>query len=166
MMRLLGTLRSAATSTVLGLCYLNSSCLFCVQAVFSHTTTSIHCDLLEKHTSSRKQHFLALHSTINRRKIHREGESQEKDWAKDNLNKKIKTSGNTVIARNSITRSRASPRCSREEKMMKPSGLKNSYRISLVVQGIRIHLPIQGTQVRSLVREDPTCCVATKPTCL
>ena len=28
---------------------------------------------------------------------------------------------------------------------------------SLVVQCLRIHLPMQGTQVRSLVQEDPTC---------
>ena len=33
----------------------------------------------------------------------------------------------------------------------------------LVVQWLRIRLPMQGTQVRSLVREDPTCCRATKP---
>ena len=30
-------------------------------------------------------------------------------------------------------------------------------RASPVVQGLRIRLPIQGTQVRSLVQEDPTC---------
>ena len=34
---------------------------------------------------------------------------------------------------------------------------------SLVVQWLRIHLPMQGTQVRSLVQEDPTCRGATKP---
>ena len=34
---------------------------------------------------------------------------------------------------------------------------------SLVVQWSRIRLPIQGTQVRALVREDPTCRGATKP---
>ena len=33
---------------------------------------------------------------------------------------------------------------------------------SLVVQWLRIHLPMQGTQVRSLVREDRTCHRATK----
>ena len=33
----------------------------------------------------------------------------------------------------------------------------------LVVQWLRIHLPMQGTQVRFLVWEDPTCCGATKP---
>ena len=36
---------------------------------------------------------------------------------------------------------------------------------SLVVQWLRIPLPMQGTRVRSLVREDPTCCGATKPMC-
>ena len=34
-----------------------------------------------------------------------------------------------------------------------------------VVQWLRIHLPMQGTQVRSLVWEDPTCRRATKPVC-
>ena len=34
---------------------------------------------------------------------------------------------------------------------------------SLVVQGLRIRLPMQRTRVRSLVREDPTCHRATKP---
>ena len=34
---------------------------------------------------------------------------------------------------------------------------------SLVAQWLRIHLPMQGTRVRSLVREDPTYCRATKP---
>ena len=36
-------------------------------------------------------------------------------------------------------------------------------RASLVAQWLRIHLPMQGTWVRSLVREDPTCCGTTKP---
>ena len=36
---------------------------------------------------------------------------------------------------------------------------------SLVVQRIRIHLPMQGTQVQSLIQEDPTCRRATKPMC-
>ena len=34
---------------------------------------------------------------------------------------------------------------------------------SLVVQWVRICLPVQGTRVRALVWEDPTCCGATKP---
>ena len=33
---------------------------------------------------------------------------------------------------------------------------------SMVVQWLRIHLPMQGTQVQSLVREDPTCHGANK----
>ena len=36
-------------------------------------------------------------------------------------------------------------------------------RTSLVVQWLRICLPMQGTRVRALVREDPTFCGATKP---
>ncbi|KAJ8788542.1 hypothetical protein J1605_005273 [Eschrichtius robustus] len=38
--------------------------------------------------------------------------------------------------------------------------LKNRQRASLVVQWLRILLPMQGTRVRALVREDPTCCGA------
>ena len=34
---------------------------------------------------------------------------------------------------------------------------------SLGVQWLRIHLPMQGTWVRALVQEDPTCLGATKP---
>ena len=34
---------------------------------------------------------------------------------------------------------------------------------SLVVQSLRICLPMQGTRVPALVREDPTCHGATKP---
>ena len=34
---------------------------------------------------------------------------------------------------------------------------------SLVAQWLRIRLPMQGTQVQSLVQEDPTCCRATEP---
>ena len=34
---------------------------------------------------------------------------------------------------------------------------------SLVAQWLRIRLPMQGTRVQALVREDPTCHGATKP---
>ena len=34
---------------------------------------------------------------------------------------------------------------------------------SLVAQWLRIHLPMQGTRVRALVREDPTCRGAARP---
>ena len=38
-------------------------------------------------------------------------------------------------------------------------------RTSLVVHWLRILLPMQGTQVRALVQEDPTCRGATNPVC-
>ena len=46
---------------------------------------------------------------------------------------------------------------------MKLVPLKHWGRTSLVAQGLRIHLPMHGTWVRALVREDPTCRRATKP---
>ena len=42
---------------------------------------------------------------------------------------------------------------------------KSRSRTSLVAQWLRIHPPMQGTWVRALVREDPTCYGATKPVC-
>ena len=36
-------------------------------------------------------------------------------------------------------------------------------RTSLVVQWLRIRLPMQGTQVWALVQDNATCCRATKP---
>ena len=41
--------------------------------------------------------------------------------------------------------------------------IKNSLGTSLMAQWLRIRLARQGTQVRALVWEDPTCCGATKP---
>ena len=41
--------------------------------------------------------------------------------------------------------------------------LKWPYWTSLVAQWVRIHLPMQGIWVQSLVQEDPTCLKATKP---
>ena len=41
--------------------------------------------------------------------------------------------------------------------------LKIKYRASLVAQWLRICLPMQGTWVRALVWEDPTCRRATRP---
>ena len=43
--------------------------------------------------------------------------------------------------------------------------LRNYLGTSLVVQWFGIRLPMQGTQVRALVREDPTFRGATKPMC-
>ena len=45
------------------------------------------------------------------------------------------------------------------EKRMK----RNEDRASLVVQWLRIRLPMQGSRVRALVWEDPTCHGATGP---
>ena len=41
--------------------------------------------------------------------------------------------------------------------------VKINYRASLVAQWLGIRLPMQGTRVQALVREDPTCRGATKP---
>ena len=41
--------------------------------------------------------------------------------------------------------------------------IKKNRGASLVVQWLRICLPMQGTQVQALVWEDPTCCRAAKP---
>ena len=43
--------------------------------------------------------------------------------------------------------------------------LRTKLRASLVVQWLGIHLPVQGTRVRALVLEDPTCCGAARPVC-
>ena len=39
---------------------------------------------------------------------------------------------------------------------------KTTSGTSLVTQWLRIHLPMQGTQVSALVQEDATCCGAAK----
>ena len=40
---------------------------------------------------------------------------------------------------------------------------RTCFRTSLVAQWLRVRLPTQGTRVRALVREYPTCRGATKP---
>ena len=50
-----------------------------------------------------------------------------------------------------------------EGKKVKNKCLKMAIGTSLVAQWLRIRLPMQGTQVRALVQEDPTCHGATKP---
>ena len=49
---------------------------------------------------------------------------------------------------------------SMQEKMCNNN---SNNRASLVAQWLRICLPMQGTRVRALVWEDPTCRGATKP---
>ena len=46
---------------------------------------------------------------------------------------------------------------------MKINYIYKALRTSLVAQWLRIRLPMQGTRVRALVQEDPTCGGATKP---
>ena len=43
------------------------------------------------------------------------------------------------------------------------SHARTQWGTTLVAQWLRIHLPMQGTRVRALVKEDPTCRGATKP---
>ena len=45
------------------------------------------------------------------------------------------------------------------------TSLKSNNYISPVVQCLRIQLPMQGSQVQSLVLEDSACCGAIKPVC-
>ena len=55
-------------------------------------------------------------------------------------------------------------RCQRRAGVGRPKQvvIKNS-RASLVAQWLRVCLPMQGTRVRALVWEDPTCRGATRP---
>ena len=48
-------------------------------------------------------------------------------------------------------------------KKLKQVTIKTGGGTSLMVKWLRIRLPTQGTQVRALVWEDPTCRGATKP---
>ena len=48
-------------------------------------------------------------------------------------------------------------------KKTKNTNSKKYMRASLVAQWLRIRLPMQGTRVRALVWEDPTCHGATRP---
>ena len=54
--------------------------------------------------------------------------------------------------------------CDRTEQTLRGlMRIKTHPGTSLVVQWLRICLPMQGTRVRALVQEDPTCRGATKP---
>ena len=48
-----------------------------------------------------------------------------------------------------------------EEKIWSQNCVKDVFGTSLVVQWLRIRLPMQGTRVRSLVGDSSTCCGAT-----
>ena len=49
------------------------------------------------------------------------------------------------------------------DKIQHPFMIKTLQRASLVAQWLRICLPMQGTRVRALVWEDPTCRGAAGP---
>ena len=51
----------------------------------------------------------------------------------------------------------------KETRMEKQEAEGDHRNKKLVAQWLRIHLPMQGTRVRALVWEDPTCHRATKP---
>ena len=51
------------------------------------------------------------------------------------------------------------------DKIQLSCTIKTLRGTSLVVQGLGIHLPVQRTQVQSLVWEDPTRLQAIKPVC-
>ena len=48
-------------------------------------------------------------------------------------------------------------------RFLKKLTIELPFGASLVAQWLRICLPMQGTRVRALVWEDPTCCGATRP---
>ena len=50
-----------------------------------------------------------------------------------------------------------------ETEALESTYQKLNYWASLVAQWLRICLPMQGTRVRALVWEDPTCRGATRP---
>ena len=51
------------------------------------------------------------------------------------------------------------------KKNLKNNHQKTIKGASLVVHWLRIRLPMQGTQVRAPVQEDPTCRRAAEPVC-
>ena len=98
-----------------------------------------------------------------------------KGVSSDKEEKRVKSWGIPVIrgCRNvekSIRKVEKSLRCWWECKLIQPLWRtvwrflkKLKIGASLVVQWLRIRLPMQGTWVRALVWEDPTCCGATGP---
>ncbi|KAJ8780720.1 hypothetical protein J1605_000763 [Eschrichtius robustus] len=73
--------------------------------------------------------------------------------------------GWTPIVSPSLPASTSSDECSENcfLVMRKGGDMWNCWGAFLVVQWLRICLPMQGTWVRALVWEDPTCHGATKP---
>ena len=72
---------------------------------------------------------------------------------------------NTIIVGDFNTPLSPMDRSSKMKINKETQALKDTLGTSLVAQWLRIHLPMQGTQVQALVWEDPTCHGATKPVC-
>ena len=70
-------------------------------------------------------------------------------------------SGRKIQSQN--TRTLGSKRKGLSHRTVQVMGSKEMVGTSLVAQWLRIRRPMQGTRVRALVREDPTCHRATKP---
>ena len=70
--------------------------------------------------------------------------------------KKRESKHNTKISHNQSSNHK------RREQKRKLINFPFYHREILEVQSLRINLPMQGTQVQSLVQEDLTCCEATK----
>ena len=69
----------------------------------------------------------------------------------------------SVIKRDEVLHATTRMNCKNVMLSERSQTQKATYSTSLVAQLLRIHLPMQGTRVRALFREDPTCCGATKP---
>ena len=70
---------------------------------------------------------------------------------------------NTIIVGDFNTPLSPMDRSSKMKINKETQALKDTLRASLVAQWLRVCLPMQGTRVRALVWEDPTCCGATRP---
>ena len=76
----------------------------------------------------------------------------------------LKAAGEKLCSSTQAPRVMTTHRLSRKQLQktdLRPSRMRS--RASLVVQWLRICLPMQGTRVRALVWEDPTCRGATRP---
>ena len=74
-----------------------------------------------------------------------------------------------MLSRNTVSGRRRESQCLAQPGLNRPMWhsrqQKNALGASLVAQWLRICLPVQGTRVRALVREHPTCRGATEPVC-
>ena len=96
--------------------------------------------------------FESIHVSLVKSRARRWRSRSARPWKEQDLFQ------NTLLPRNEGKRM-SQPTNKRSFKKQK------SLRTSLVVQWLRIHLPMEGMQVWSLVQEDSTCHRATKSMC-